>query len=145
MKYDYDYEQTPLSKYLLIGLLLGFIAVVIDFFVYGFLSSSNVGASTSQIVNPFSLLYGCIVPTMLGGILYYFLDNVKGGVMIYIIITLIAGAAIEYGCWHTSVKDQTIVHQYHILLIALFALPLLFTTFLLPYLAKNEKHIQDIV
>ena len=145
MKYDYDYEHTSLSKYLLIGLLLGFIAVVIDFFVYGFLSSSNVGASTSQIVNPFSLLYGCLIPTLLGSILYYFLDNVKGGTIIYIVITFVLGAAIEYGCWHASVKDQTILHQFRILLIALFALPLLFTTFLLPYLAKNGKHIEDIL
>ena len=145
MKYDYDYEHTPLSRYILIGVLLGFIAVVIDFFVYGLLSSSNIGASTSQIVNPFSLLYGCLVPTILGSILYYFLDNVKGGTIIYIIITFVVGVAIEYGCWHISVNDPTILHQFHILLIALFALPLLFTTFLLPYLAKNDKHIQNIL
>lgn len=145
MKYDYDYKHTSLSKYLLIGLLLGFIAVIIDFFVYGFLSSPDIGASTSQIVNPFSLLYGCLIPTILGSILYYFLDNVKGGTAIYIAITFVLGVAIEYGCWHMAVKDHAILQQFHILLIALFALPLLFTTFFIPYFAKNDKYTQHIV
>ncbi len=84
-----------LTRYLLVGLMTG-IFVSISNFVFDVAYCQYVGFTDFGMINIGTIFYGCVLPLTLFGLLFYYLDNLRGGIIIYLILSLVLLFALIY-------------------------------------------------
>ena|ERR1700741_4190680 len=143
-KISYDFEQTELSRYLLVGLLTGFMSFIINLIIY-FSFDREISYSVA-FINIVSLMYSSQVPGVLGGIIYYLLRGNRMGTVIYIVVfasITFLSADLSFGVHYFD--NSHAEQQFHGLFLSMILTIGLFTTFIIPLLVRNEKLTTKII
>ncbi len=139
-----DFEQPALSRYPLVGLLTGFMTVIINFIIY--FSFDPAISHAASFINIVTLIYGSLVPATIGGMLYYFLSMVKKGRIIYIIVF----SGLTFLSLYLSFRirwlnDPKAERQFHELFMLMIINVGFFGTLMVPFLARNKKLTAKII
>ncbi len=94
---NHDYDQTPFSKSVLAGVFAGILATCL-ILIYNFIYRGSTAFPLSEIINVSTVIFASIIILTIAGIIYYFfINNMKAGKTVYIIlfsiITLLAAFA----------------------------------------------------
>lgn len=135
---NYEFEETELSRFPSIGLIVGFMTTVVNFIFYFFFDTDVSYAVT--FLNIISISYASLVPPVVGSIIFLVLNKLKRGLLIYVIFVLALTFLVVYLSYNIHYFDEAHAERkFHQLLTLMIISIGILSTFAVPFLAKNEK------
>lgn len=140
---NYDYPQTRLSKDLLTGVFAGIVATLVNL-TYDFFYRDFVKFYPSDFINVSSIIFATMLIFTIAGIIYFFLNKVKYGNIMYIVIFFVLTAICFYGSLHVIRSSNPMeTQEFRGLLLGTVAVTGLLVTFFIPYLTKHDTLYND--
>jgi hypothetical protein len=135
---NYDYVETPLYKSVMAGLAVGIVATCANL-LYGFIYKDVTQFSPSfAVINVTTVIFGTILLSMVGGLLYYFLvvySKKQAKIFVGIFVALMALAVLLALFDNTFHLSQKFIGLY----IGMLIITGLFIAFLIPWFASHKN------
>ena len=80
------YQDKEIGTYLLAGLFAGFVIVLTNGAIFFAAGTGGVYSTAAGLFNPFSLMYGSMLPPVASGMLLYYLGRIRGGAWVFVFI-----------------------------------------------------------
>lgn len=80
------YHEKEIGHYLLAGLCAGFMIVLTNGAIFFGMGTGGVYSTAAGLFNPFSLMYGSMLPPVASAVLLYYLSKTRGGAWLFVCI-----------------------------------------------------------
>ncbi len=142
---NYDYEQTPVSKALFIGLFSGISATLLCLF-YHFFFMLETGFPLSIIFNVATIIIASILLFLVVGLFYYWFSALKGGRILFILSFIALTLFCLFKTRGIVRSDNDIINvQFRWLLSGIIIIYGTCSFFLIPFLHKSKTFEENIL
>lgn len=138
---NHDYEETPFSKSVLAGVFSGILATLV-ILIYNFIYRGSTAFPLSEIINVSTVIFSSLIILTVVGVIYFlFINYMKGGQVVYIILFSVITLLAAFGSMHVNRSANVLLNnEFHQLLLGTVIILGLCAVAAVPLFFKS-KHI----